>query len=75
MKENSQYHTTAAISRYLSESEVAELIGRSVAALRKDRHFQRGLPYFRFGKQIRYSVADVHQHMQGCRVVPRQMAA
>ncbi|KAB2891157.1 MAG: helix-turn-helix domain-containing protein [Desulfobulbaceae bacterium] len=54
--------------QFISEQEVAKITGRAVPTLRKDRHFQRGIPYFKFGRQVRYRIEDIEKFMAGCRV-------
>jgi len=49
---------------WLTEREVAGLIGRSTSSLQKDRFYRRGLRYSRIGRQIRYSANDVKAYMQ-----------
>jgi hypothetical protein len=54
--------------KYISEAEVSQITGRALPTLRKDRHYQRGIPYYRVGRQIRYRVEDIEKFMAGCRV-------
>jgi hypothetical protein len=56
--------------KFLNEIEVSALIGRSVQTLRNDRCLCRGLPYIKYGRQIRYVLADVLAAMAGHRIVP-----
>jgi hypothetical protein len=56
--------------KFLTEKEVSALIGRSVQTLRNDRCLCRGLPYVKYGRQIRYVLADVLAAMAAHRVVP-----
>ena len=57
--------------RYLTEHEVSEITSRSLSALRKDRHFGRGIPYSKLGRQVRYAQADVDRYMTSCRIETR----
>lgn len=57
--------------RYLTEHEVSEITARSLSALRKDRHFGRGIPYSKLGRQVRYAQADVDRYMASCRIETR----
>lgn len=53
-----------AIGEYLTTRQVAERTGFSIKALELMRHTRRGPPYFRIGRQIRYSWADVRAWME-----------
>lgn len=44
---------------FLTEREVAEMLHRSVKTLRNDRSLNRGIPYVKYGRQVRYRLADV----------------
>lgn len=46
-------------ARALTESEVAELLGLSVATLRAWRHRGKGPRFLRLGRSVRYLPADV----------------
>ena len=56
--------------RYLKDVEVAALTGRGVQTLRNDRHKGRGFPYRKFGKSVRYSLAEILAIMEAHRVAP-----
>lgn len=45
--------------KYLTEVEVAEMIGRVVATLRNDRYHRRGLPFIKIGRSVRYDVEEI----------------
>jgi excisionase family DNA binding protein len=45
--------------KFLTDYEVAELVGRSRSTLQKDRHLGRSIPFIRIGKLIRYRQSDV----------------
>ena len=49
---------------YLTEVQLAEMIGRSVSSLRRDRANKTGIPFTRFGKLIRYELKDVLHHAE-----------
>src|ERR1022692_5049716 len=46
-------------NRFLDERAVAELLGVSVALLRKWRLFRNGPPYHKVGRLVRYSSKEV----------------
>ena len=51
-------------SRALTEHEVAQRLGLSVATLRAWRHKRKGLPFVRFGRAVRYLSPDVERFVQ-----------
>lgn len=51
------------IERLYNEQELAHIIGRSLASIRRDRLFGLGVPYVRIGKLIRYRPSDVRQFL------------
>lgn len=55
---------------YLTELQVAGIIGCSVSKLRQDRHRCRGIAYTKFGRSVRYAMKDVAQVMDENRVIP-----
>ncbi len=57
---------------FLSAKELARFIGRSEQTLANERHKNQGLPFIRFGRQIRYKMSDVIAAFDACRVVPRE---
>ncbi len=52
----------------LDEREAAETIGRAVQTLRNDRHNGRGLPYFKLGRLVRYSLDDIEKYVEARRI-------
>ncbi len=54
--------------KWLTEKEVALMTGRAVQTLRNDRAMNRGIPYFKIGKSIRYAVSDVESWMEARRI-------
>jgi len=54
--------------RYLTEKEVAAITGRAVPTLRNDRHKGQGFAYTKFGRSIRYRLADILEAMESRRV-------
>jgi predicted DNA-binding transcriptional regulator AlpA len=59
--------------RYLTDVEVAALTGRGVQTLRNDRHKGRGFPYRKFGKSVRYSLAEILAIMESHRIEPEAL--
>lgn len=60
----------------LTDVEVAKLLNCSTSALRNARAYNKGvlknLPYHKFGHSIRYSLRDVLDFQQTCRVDPQE---
>lgn len=54
--------------RYLTEKEVAALTGRAVQTLRNDRSKGKGFPYSKYGRSVRYLLADVIAEMESHRI-------
>lgn len=52
----------------LKENQVAEMLGLSVQTLRNDRSLGRKIPYIKIGASVRYSVLDVEQYLEACRI-------
>ncbi len=50
--------------RYLTDVEVSRITGRGLQTLRNDRHKGQGIPYSKFGRQVRYSLQDVIAAME-----------
>lgn len=48
---------------WLTEKEVSEITGISVSTLQKARFYRRGVPYFKIGRSVRYSLTDVQAFM------------
>lgn len=54
--------------RFLTETQVSRLIGRAVQSLRNDRCRNRGIPYHKFGKSVRYWGPDVIAYAKARRI-------
>lgn len=60
--------TATANEVYLTETDVAKITGRAKSTLQKDRARRVGIPFFKFGRSIRYTLKDVHAYMEANRV-------
>lgn len=58
------------VPKYLGESQVSEITGRALQTLRNDRFNGMGIPYVKFGRSVRYSLADVVQFMESRKIIP-----
>lgn len=63
-----QKRGTMAGRRYLTEGQVAEIVGRAVQTLRNDRFRRQGLPYIKLGKLVRYDEQDVIDYMESRKI-------
>ena len=57
-------------TQWLTEKQVALLLGISISKLRSDRHKCRGISYHKVGRAVRYSMCDVQAYMYAHRVNP-----
>lgn len=62
---------TRCTARALTEREVAELLGLSVATLRAWRHRGKGPRFLRLGRSVRYLPSDVDDFVQASAVDTR----
>ena len=54
--------------RYIDEQEVARITGRALSTLRNERFQRRGIPYYKVGRSVRYSLGDVIEFMEKHRI-------
>jgi len=54
--------------KYLTEVQVSEILQRALQTLRNDRHRGQGIPYYKVGRSVRYSMADVRKFMEERRI-------
>jgi len=59
------------MTRYLNEKEVSEITGIALQTLRNNRMLNKGFPYVRVGRSIRYSLEDVIAYMESRKVKPK----
>ena len=64
---------TENLPRYLNEQQVSKITGRALQTLRNDRFCSKGLPYVKFGRSVRYSLADVVEFMESRKIVPAKL--
>ena len=51
-------------AKYLTEKQVAEITNRALSTIRNDRFLNRGMPYIKIGKSVRYNLQDVINYME-----------
>ena len=49
--------------RFLTEKQVNQMTNRSLSTLRNERHLNRGIPYSKIGRSVRYEMDDVLKFM------------
>jgi hypothetical protein len=59
--------------KFLDEFQVAEVTGRKVQTLRNDRLRRQGIPYVKFGKSVRYELADIEEFVALNKVATKNM--
>jgi predicted DNA-binding transcriptional regulator YafY len=57
--------------RFLTEYELANYFKVSVHKLRRDRVENRGVPYIKYGRQVRYPVEIIEQFLEDNKVIPK----
>ena len=67
-KKGEEQMEIAQMDQFLTEIEVAQLIGRSRSALQKDRFKRIGIPFIKMGRSIRYRAQDIKNFMHDHRV-------
>lgn len=63
---------TCSVRRFVTEAleqEVAEITNRALSTLRNDRFMNRGIPYIKAGRNVRYNLEDVLNYMESRKVV------
>lgn len=60
------------LSKYVTENEVADLTSLSVQRLRNDRFQQKGIPYVKIGRSVRYNLEDVVNFMESRKIQTSQ---
>ena len=58
----------------LSEKDLADYMRVSVWKLRKDRERNRGIPFFKISRTVRYSMDDVNIFLDNNKKIPSQIS-
>jgi len=56
------------MTKYITETECAELTGLSLSTLRNDRSKRVKLPYIKVGKSVRYDQDDIVKFMDSHKI-------
>ena len=54
--------------RFLTTEETAEVLGLRAGTLENMRRESKSIPYYKFGKHIKYKRSDVIEYIQGQKV-------
>jgi predicted DNA-binding transcriptional regulator AlpA len=54
--------------RFLTEKEVNQMTNFALSTLRNARHSNRGIPYVKIGRSVRYEMDDVLQFMRSHKI-------
>jgi hypothetical protein len=57
---------------YLNDIEVSRLTGRGVQTLRNDRFKGQGISYSKYGRLVRYRLADVLAYLEAHKITPAE---
>lgn len=60
-------------SQFLDENKVAKITQRAVQSLRNDRMSRQGIPYYKVGRSVRYSLKDVLEFMDKHRIETKEL--
>lgn len=55
---------------FMKDVGAADFLDCSVSRLRSDRFLGRGLPYYRFGRNILYKISDLEEYLEKTKIVP-----
>ena len=54
---------------WMTEKQIAEMLGISRSTLQKMRFLRRGIPYTKIGRSVRYKKMDVERYMEEKKIV------
>ena len=60
------------LPQFLSEIEVAKILNVSRATLQQNRWLNRGIPFIKVGRSVRYAVTDLQAFIEENRVDPEE---
>lgn len=74
-RDENEVENSRAVAAPLTESQVAERLGLAVATLRAWRHRGTGPRFLRFGRAVRYLVADLDEFIRASAVDTRSVSS
>jgi transcriptional regulator with XRE-family HTH domain len=75
IRDENEVEKSRAVAAPLTESQVAERLGLAVATLRAWRHRGTGPRFLRFGRAVRYLVADLDEFIRASKVDTRSVSS
>ena len=60
------------LPQFLSEAEVAKILSISRATLQQNRWLNRGIPFLKVGRSVRYAVTDLQAYIEENRVATEE---
>ena len=60
-------------NRYLTEVEVFDMTGIALSTLRNKRFMNEGIPYIKFGRSVRYSLADIIDYLESRKIKTQEI--
>lgn len=61
------------IRKYVNEKGASEITGLKLPTLRNYRHLGKGPNYYKIGRAVRYSLADLEQFMEAHKIKTEKM--
>jgi hypothetical protein len=61
---------SSSVPLYLNEKQVSFITSRAIPTLRNDRHLNRGIPYCKISRSVRYAFQDVIDFMEAKKIIP-----
>ena len=74
-RDENEVEKSRGVAAPLTESQVAERLGLAVATLRAWRHRGTGPRFLRFGRAVRYLVADLDEFIRASKVDTRSVSS
>ncbi len=56
------------MQQLIDEKNLSKILGKSLQTLRNDRFLKKGVPYFKIGRSVRYSIDDVENYIEKSRI-------
>lgn len=56
------------MQQLIDEKNLSKILGKSLQTLRNDRFLKKGVPYFKIGRSVRYSLDDVEKYIEKSKI-------